>query len=410
MLPRLLVIDDEYGRDPGDRNRNREAFCQRLGLQDVTGDVRARDVREPVADVVFESGQRKRNCYVENDLAGTLRRVRDGWTTRRRWSLLLLDLHFATGKVGADGRPHGNGTDRDPQQYFGLDVLERLWGDPDLRDIPVVILTSNVQDREYIEEQFSEQGVYDFVDKSEVDRDQLSDLITRYGLVEDDRIIGKSLPMLECLREARQRAQRGNENVLLLGETGTGKELLARYVHEQSGRDGNFVGVFTQGVTESLIEDRLFGHEKGSFTGAESARPGAAEQADGGTLFIDEFGNIPRSVQSKLHRLLDKNIRETQRQGSNEPTQVDLLAVLATNRMDILGSEDFYQDLLARAQARNPIFVPPLRERKEDIPLLTEHFVRKYEEQYDAEHRTITEDALDALTRHDWPENVRGLE
>lgn len=411
-LPRVLVIDDEYGRSQDERNRDRESFCQRVGLKDGTGDVEARSLGTPVAEAVFLQGQREDDGRVENDLEGTLERVRQGWAEWPRWALLLLDLHFKTGPVGPGGIPQGADEDRAPHQYFGLTILEHLWADTELREIPVVILSS--MDRTAIEERFSEHGVFDFFDKSNLNRRRLETLLNTYGLIEDDRrekeIVGHSLPLLKALREARIRARRGNDNILLLGETGTGKELLARYIHDKSGRAGNFITVSTQTTSENLIEDRLFGHEKGAFTGADKARPGAAELADEGTLFIDEFGNVPGTVQAKLLRLLDKNIRETQRQGSDETKQVDLQVVLATNKMEILKSEDFYKDLLARVKARNPITLPPLREREEDIPILAEYFVRKFEEKYDAKERKINDEALSALQEYPWPENVRELE
>jgi DNA-binding NtrC family response regulator len=414
--PRLLVIDDDYGWSGDERNRNREHFCQRVGLQDVTGDVRARSLDRPVAEAVFLQGQQEESGRIENDLKGTIRRVRQAWQERSRPALLLLDLHFKTGRVGPDGRPRGSNQDRDPHQYFGLKILEQLWADATLREIPVVLLSS--MDREAIEEQFAEHGVFDFIDKSDLDRRELRNLITTHGLIPDDRetrpLIGRSLPLLKALREARQRAQRGDDNVLILGESGTGKELLARYLHDKSSEDDRqerpLVTFYPQQTTDSLIESELFGHAKGAFTGADEAKPGAAERADGGTLFIDEFGDIPSSLQGKLLRLLDTNMRETKRQGSDETKQVDLQVAMATNNLDILNDEGFRSDLLTRAKARNPITLPPLRDRKEDIPLLAEHFVRMYEEEYGADEREITDDAMEAMMDYSWPGNVRELE
>lgn len=415
-VPRLLVIDDDYGWSRDDRNRNREHFCQRVGLQDVTGDVRARSLDSPVAEAVFLQGQRGENGRIENDLEGTIHQIRRAWQDHPRPALLLLDLHFKTGRIGPDGRPRGTDQDRDPHQYFGLKLLEQLWDDSELREIPVVLLSS--MERDAIEKQFAERGVFDFIDKSDLDRRELRDLIDTHGLIPDDRetrpLIGRSLPLLKALRDARRRAQRGDDNVLILGEPGTGKELLARYLHDKS-RDDNreerpLVTFYPQQTANSLIESELFGHTKGAFTGANEAKPGAAEQADGGTLFIDEFGDIPSSLQGKLLRLLDTNIRETKRQGSDETKQVDLQVVMATNNLDILSDEGFRSDLLARAKARNPITLPPLRERKEDIPLLAEHFVRTYEEEYGADERQITDDTMEAILDYSWPGNVRELE
>jgi DNA-binding NtrC family response regulator len=415
-VPRLLVIDDDYGWSKDDRNRNREHFCQRVGLQDVTGDVRARSLNKPVAEAVFLQGQREENGRIGNDLDGTIHQVRQAWQDRPRPALLLLDLHFKTGRMGPNGRPRGSNQDRDPHQYFGLTVLEQLWSDSELRKIPVVILSS--MDREAIEERFAEHGVYDFFDKSDLDRSALRQLIDTHGLIEDDRdhdeIVGRSLPLLKALREARRRARVENNNILLLGESGTGKELLAEYVHDKSlhheGEKRPFVTLFTESASDDLIADRLFGHVEGAFTGASDDREGHAEKADGGTLFIDEFGNMPASVQGKLLRLLDPNIRETQRQGTEEKKQVKLQVVMATNKLDIPSDEGFRSDLLARADARNPITLPPLRERPEDIPRLARHFLHEAEEKHDAERREITDDAMAALREYSWPDNVRELE
>jgi DNA-binding NtrC family response regulator len=414
--PRLLVIDDNYGWAGDERNRNRESFCQRVGLQDVTGDVRARPLDKPVAEAVFFQGQQEADGRIENDLEGTVRQIRAAWQREPRPALLLLDLHFKTGRVGPNGRPQGSDEDRDPHQYFGLKVLERLWDDAELREIPVVILSS--MDRDAIEERFAEHGVFDFFDKSDLDRQALRQLIDTYGLIADDReegaIIGRSPPLLKALREARRRAKSEGGNVLVLGETGTGKELLARYLHDQSLRhereERPFVTLFTEGASDDLIADRLFGHVEGAFTGATDDRKGHAEQADGGTLFIDEFGNIPGRVQGKLLRLLDPNIRETQRQGTEEIKQVALQVVMATNKMDVLTDTGFRGDLLERADARNPVTLPPLRERAGDLPRLTEHFLREAEEKHEAERREITDGAMAALRDYPWPGNVRELE
>lgn len=409
-LPKIIVIDDAYGcaRPHARRNVDRENVCVRTGLQDVTGDVQTEDIPNPVAEAVFCRGQIEVNDYVENDLQGTLQTIRRGWEGCPRWSLLLLDLHFKTGPVGPEGEPEGRDSDRNPQRYFGLRILEKLWANESLQDIPIIILSA--MGRDTVEERFAEHGAWDFVDKTNLDRQKLKELIHSYGLITDETVVGHSLPMLKCLREARRRSSRGNDNILVLGETGTGKELLAEYIYRQSDRGGPYVPLFTQGVPESVIEDRIFGHEKGAFTGADQAKPGAAEQADGGTLYMDEFGTVPGRIQAKLLRLLDKNIRETQRIGGDEPKKVDLQVILASNRLDILSAEDFRRDILFRVKASDPIVLPPLRERREDIPLLAEHFVRKYEQELDAARRHISDDALERLEAYEWPGNVRELE
>lgn len=393
-LPRILIIDDVYGKE----RKERENFCLKLGLKDPLSSL---EVEEPLAEAVFCSGQLETNDQVKNDLEGTLDVVRNGWMHYPRWSLVLLDLHFDTGHYIYD---------RDPEKYFGLTILKALNHAKELQDIPVIILSA--MDRSPIETIFSEHGALGFVDKSKLNRPKLQELLFHHGLVEppDAGFIGHSIEFLKCLREARKRARIKDGNILILGENGTGKELLAEYIHRQSGRTGVFKLLFTQGVPDNLIEDLLFGHVKGAFTDAKSEQAGAAELADKGTLIIDEFGNIPASIQPKLLRLLDKKTREVQRLGSQQPKRMDLLMVMATNKLDILTSNDFRKDLLYRVNAANPILLPPLRERKEDILPLAEFFVKKFEKDFNAQPRNISNEARETLLSYHWPGNIRELE
>ena len=410
--PRILWIDDFYGKTRNSRNEGRFRLCSRLGLKDITGDClpqAVNDKDEVIADVIFCQGQVEEAGEVINDLDGTLKAVRKGWKQPPRWDLLLLDMHFATGVIGKDGKPVGNPEDRVPERYFGLTILDSLWHDPELRDIPVVI--TSAMERDVIERRFTTQGVWAFVDKSDLSEAKLQELLDNHALLVDDKIIGHSLPLLKCLREARQRAQIPNENILILGESGTGKELLAEYIYRQSDKTGQYVPFFAHGVPETLIEDRLFGHQKGAFTDATTAEPGAAELADGGALFIDEFGDIPATVQAKLLRLLDKNIRETQRLGEQDVRKLhNLQIIMATEREEILHEDNFRKALLARAQVHNAIRIPTLNERSEDISLLVEYFVRKYEKEFDAEPREVSDAAFEALRTYPWPGNIRELE
>ena len=415
-LPRILIVDDQFGgvRKEG-RNRLREDLCLTVGLRDVTGDVAADAPPNPVGDAVFCRGQVVEGGYVRNDPAGTIDVISKGWQQWPRWALVLIDMQFKTGPLSADGEPGNQSANGHPENYFGMTLLEHLWRDPILCDIPVVILSS--MSRTQIESRFVEHGVFDFVDKNDLKRERLELLLQDYGLLESGTIIGRSVPFLKCLREARQRAKIGNDNILLLGATGTGKELLARYIHDNSPRRSRpYVTVYTQGVPETLVDDRLFGHERGGYSGATAAQAGAAEEAHQGTLFIDEFGDLPALIQAKLLRLLDKNTRESQRMGAKPDgiRKLDLQVVLATNRLDILESEDFRKDLLFRVRVADAIRVPALRERRDDIPLLVEHFVRKCERAFNhslgAEPRTVSPEAIQALCDADWPSNVRGLE
>ena len=411
--PRILWIDDVFGKTGDGCNSDRDDLCSRLGLKDITGDYFPQsDEDEVIADAIFCRGQAEVSGEVINDLDNTLEVVRNGWIQPTRWSLLLLDMHFKTGVIGKDGEPVGNTEDWDPENYFGLTILDSLWSDPKLQDIPVVV--TSAMKRNEIERRFTRQGVWDFVDKDDLDNAKLQDLLQEHGLLTDDKIIGNSLPLLQCLREARRRARIPNENVLILGESGTGKELLAEYMYRQSHKTGQYVPFFPQGVPETLIEDRLFGHQKGAFDGATVDQPGAAELADGGTLFIDEFGDIPATVQPKLLRLLDKNIRETQRLGEQKVRKLqNLQIIMATEHEEFLSGNNFRKALLARAQVHNAIRIPTLNERSEDIPLLVDYFVKKYEKEFGefgAEPRKVSQEAYNALRDHTWHGNVRELE
>ena len=412
-LPRIIVIDDQYGGIPDNgRNRLRENFCRRAGLQDITGDGKAERIEDPVAEAVFHRGQVLQGGVAYNDPEGILLAIREGWRQAPRWSLLLLDLHFNTGRIGPDGAAEGKARDREPEHYFGLQVLDKLWHDPELLEIPIVVLSS--MRREEVERRLSSDSysVNEFIDKTQLNRARLTQALFEHGLIADDRIIGHSHALLKSLRETRGRARIGDDNILILGESGTGKELFARYAHDKSPRAQKpYVVVDAQLVPETLVEDWLFGHEKNSFYGATDASPGAAEKADGGTLFIDEFGNLPVSVQPKLLRLLDKNIRESQRIGARKAKTLDLQIVVATNRFDLVSANDFRHDLLYRVKADDPIILPPLRERVDDIPLLVSHFVRKYEAKVPgAVKRAIDPKVIEQLCAHSWPGNVRELE
>jgi DNA-binding NtrC family response regulator len=437
-LPRVLVIDDDFGRDWSGANRKRKGFCDRAGLLDITSDFeqdrkKVHDrMQDIVAAAVFSSGLRNVNGSAEHDLEGTLEIIRRGWSEWPRWALVFLDLKFITGKVGPDGTPEGRKNDADPKEFFGLKILERMFHDPVLKEIPVVILSG--MERNRIEERFANHGALDFEpNKEELGTARLGELLDAHGLVEAEPVdvngkrttlTGRSVSFLKCLREARRRARRAAENdvgdnILVLGESGTGKQLIAEYLHgramEIKSRGGKRIGqfrtLFTQGAPETLIDDRLSGHMKGAFTGAKSDEPGEAEQGDNGTLFIDEFGCIPPILQPKFLRLLDKNTREIQRLGANsEPRKVKLQVVMATNEVAVLHGGGFRGDLLARIGIGEAIQLPPLRTRQEDILSLANLFLRKYEREFKAQKRELSQDAEQKLLDHDWPGNVRELE
>ena len=199
-------------------------------------------------------------------------------------------------------------------------------------------------------------------------------------------------------------------NVLILGENGTGKELVARAIHQRSNRkDAVFVGVDMGAITETLFESELFGHKKGAFTDAREDRTGRFEIANNGTLFLDEIGNLSMSLQSKLLTALQN--RHITRIGTNQPVPVDIRLISATNMPihDLVGENQFRQDLLYRINTVE-IRLPALRERMEDIPLITDHFIQKYCKKYRKEIKGISAQALKILQLYHWPGNVRELQ
>jgi Nif-specific regulatory protein len=221
-------------------------------------------------------------------------------------------------------------------------------------------------------------------------------------------VIGHSKRMQDVFAEVHQAAP-GKSTVLLRGESGTGKEVIARSVHYLSPRKGaTFVKVNCAALSETLLESELFGHEKGSFTGATQERKGRFEMAQGGTLFLDEIGEISPMFQTKLLRVLQE--REFERVGGNKSIKVDVRLIAATNRNmeEDVAKGAFRADLYYRVNVVS-IFLPPLRERREDIPPLIEHFLDKFNKDNDRK-LSITPEALAVMLKCNWPGNVRELE
>jgi two-component system response regulator AtoC len=224
-----------------------------------------------------------------------------------------------------------------------------------------------------------------------------------------ENIIAKS-PRMQQVIEVIKVVAKSNATVLVTGETGTGKELVARAVHLQSHRrDKPFVAVSCAALPESLLESELFGHEKGSFTGAYSQKKGKFEVANRGTLFLDEIGEMSANIQVHLLRVLEE--KEFNRVGGNEPIKVDVRLISATNRdmKQAVDRGEFREDLYYRLNVVN-IELPPLRERTEDIPLLAQHFLKRFVLENQKELTGFSAEATDFLLKHDWPGNVRELE
>ncbi len=224
-----------------------------------------------------------------------------------------------------------------------------------------------------------------------------------------DNIIGES-PAMKSVLSQLERVIDTRATVCIEGETGTGKELIAAAVHHQSGRaEKMFVAQNCAALPENLLESELFGHKRGAFTSADSDKKGLFEIADGGTLFLDEMGEMPMTLQAKLLRVLQEGtIRPV---GATTEKQVDVRIICATNR-DLAAEVEkgkFRQDLYYRLMVF-PIKLPPLRDRREDIPLLAAHFLKRYSEEYRLEIPGFTQDAIDALQSYNWPGNIRELE
>ena len=221
-------------------------------------------------------------------------------------------------------------------------------------------------------------------------------------------LVGSGAAMKK-LRAQIERVAASETRVCILGETGTGKELVARAIHENSPRRENaFITLNCAAVPAELIESELFGHEKGAFTGAAAKHLGKFEQADGGTLFLDEIGDMPVAMQAKLLRVLEEG--EVERVGGDKPISVNVRVVVATHRNleDLVKQNTFRPDLFHRIYVF-PLLLPPLRERPEDFPLLIEHFARQVASQNGWKEKPFAEDAIAALKKYSWPGNVREL-
>jgi len=426
-LPRILIIDDLFGRaHPDRRNEERANLCGHYLLEDVTGDELGKGtgqrIRSPVAQAVFCRGQipacSRLGDTVENDLDGTLQVIRNGWANwepgKPRWAMILLDLCFYTGSVTDEsnkrtlGMPEGRGGDDDPQQYFGLRILQAIHDE--FADLPVIILSS--KSRNEVSREFSHSGALGFLPREDQQSpDLLKEYIWRHGLIEDEEgeVVGHSKALLLALRAAR-RAAAVRRNVLMRGERGTGKELLARYLHRQrTGQQAPFVVVNSSVLTPELFASELFGIEHRVATGVDR-RDGLIRRADRGDLFFDEIGDMLPQVQAGVLRVLEE--RRLTPVGGRESQPVSVRFLSATNKDIELSTStgNFRSDLLDRLREAGTILLPPLRERKEDIPLLVEKFVRDAERANpQALTRKVDPEALDKLQAHEWPGNVREL-
>ncbi|HEX9014881.1 MAG TPA: sigma-54 dependent transcriptional regulator, partial [Chloroflexota bacterium] len=307
-------------------------------------------------------------------------------------------------------------------EWDGIEVMKKL-GEQNIK-VPVLLMTAHGTSNSAI--QAIQAGAFDYITKPFELDDVLLTLRRFFEYQElaaevkklrerverpdpSDRIIGRTAAMQEVYKTIG-RVARSDATVLVWGETGTGKELVAQTIHQNSSyRQGPMVKVSCAALPETLLESELFGHEKGSFTGAMVQRRGRFEIANKGTIFLDEIGEMSLGTQKKLLRVLQE--KEFERVGGSEVIKVDVRVVAATNR-DLLAevaANRFREDLYYRLNVIS-IFMPPLRERKEDIPLLVEHFLHKHRFSVSSPPSRITDEAVQALMKHDWPGNVRELE
>lgn len=323
---------------------------------------------------------------------------------------------------GAHGYPGIVITDMKMPVMDGMELLERALGDDD--DLPVIMITAYGDVTSAV--QAMKTGAFDFIERP-FDADLLrsrvgralekrrlvienrrlrTELANRSGLAA--RVIGNS-PSIQALRDEIANIASTDVNVLIRGETGTGKEVVARCLHEFGNRSrSRFVSINCGALSENLIESELFGHEPGAFTDAKKRRIGLVEYARGGTLFLDELESMPLGLQVKLLRMLQERV--VSRLGSNEEIEVDIRVIAAT-KIDLLEAaarNEFREDLYYRLGVAE-VRIPPLNERREDIPLLFEHFTRELAARHQREVPVLSPEDTSLLMAHDWRGNVREL-
>jgi two-component system nitrogen regulation response regulator NtrX len=300
----------------------------------------------------------------------------------------------------------------------GLEVLARLKAIAE--SMPVVIISGHGTVSTAVEA--TKRGAFDFLEKPlETDRVLLTvrNALAQRSLADENRTLKRAVevrhemvgsgPAMRQVLEAVRRAAPTNATVLIRGESGVGKELVARLIHRQSLRSRErFVQVNCAAIPEDLIESELFGHERGSFTGATEKQIGKFEQADRGTIFLDEVGDMSLKTQAKVLRVLQEG--EVERVGSSRTLKVDVRVIAATNK-DLekeIEKGTFREDLFFRVSVI-PVFVPPLRDRPEDVPALVRHFADQFSRDNNIHARRFTAAAMDLLQRHRWKGNIREL-
>ena len=439
-LPRVLVLDDLSGWSAEDRR----LMCRNLAFASITdGDVVDGESKY-LAEAVFHPAQTRQGNEIVNDTEAALRAVAEGWdgTPEHRWGLVLLDLQFDYGQVNEGPLDPDNNWPRRGDREFGLRILEamaRRWPDPEnpiRTELPVVVLSTrpraelegilnNLGNLSYLEREREGQSV-----PNEDLRHQIADHLFHFALLEDGplprvdaegrptrlerpvHIVGKSLSLLRALRKAR-RAARADGPCLLLGPPGSGKELLARYRHDLSPRAAMpFEAVNCAALPETLIESELFGYapNSGLANADRRGKPGRFELADGGSIFLDEIGDMSAPAQAKVLRVLQDGV--VQRLSATTSKKIDVRVIAATNKnlQAAVSSGCFRDDLLGRLEGF-VINIPSLKERTEDINLLFDFFLKRETEKLGGiSKRRIDPAVYRTIQSRSWTNNIRDLE
>ncbi len=298
----------------------------------------------------------------------------------------------------------------------GMGLLRKL--SADYPDVPVVMITAHGSVENAVEA--VKLGAFDYLEKP-FEQEQIRQALSTYALARRDatpeatvgrgrfRLVGQSHAIRQIYAVVEKVANTPS-TVLITGESGTGKELIARALHDNSSRhNGPFIKINCAAIPKTLMESELFGYEKGAFTGAVGAKPGRFELAHAGTLFLDEIGEIPVEMQVKLLRVLQES--EFERVGGIKTIKVDVRLITATNRdlMQEIAGGGFREDLFSRLNGV-PIHIPPLRDRREDVPLLASHFIAKFNDRLKKTITAIQPAAVERLIAYNWPGNIRELE
>lgn len=398
-LPRILVVDDQYAR----QQTERRLFLRHTGICEIGAS--HQDSADPVAEAVFCSGQDNSTPgRLLNSLPIVIKAITE--LDPASLALIMLDMRFDSGPLNQSGEPRGAQGDDE----FGEILRSRI--SSHFSEIPLVVLTgkrhAELAQREIV-----------YLSKERIDRYAIVSCLLQYGRLTpgqtrtllglNPKIIAESPASLAVFRQAWL-AARTDEPVLILGETGVGKEIIASTIHEFSDhRTRRLVAVNCAAIPENLVESVLFGHEKGAFTSASSRQVGKFVEASGSSLFLDELGELPLQTQVKLLRAIDPG--EVEPIGGQGPVTVDVRLISATNRN--LATEvalgRFREDLYYRVAAAT-IVMPPLRERREDIAPLANAFLLEVAGAGEKSGITFSPEALQRLEAYDFPGNVRQLD